>query len=125
MKKIVEARKKLDWLWWTTAFTLLIGGIVGNSLLQERLALPLRLIAWIVILLMVIGILMMTTQGKAFKLYFKEARMELRKVVWLTRQETMKTTFIIIVTVLVTAIFMWSVDSFLLWVIGWLTGQRG
>jgi preprotein translocase subunit SecE len=55
--------------------------------------------------------------------FIKEARMELRKVVWPTRTETLQTTLAIIVVVVVTSIFMWLLDALLLWAVRLLTGQ--
>jgi preprotein translocase subunit SecE len=41
----------------------------------------------------------------------------LRKVVWPTRQETIHTTMVIMVVVLIVAIILWLVDSLLSWVV--------
>src|ERR1700747_312631 len=45
-----------------------------------------------------------TRSGHALRNYFSEAIFELRKVVWPTRQETMQTTLVIMVVVVVLAI---------------------
>ena len=45
----------------------------------------------------------------------KETRIELRKVVWPTIEETLKTTGIIMIAVIVVAIFLWIVDAFFTW----------
>ena len=47
--------------------------------------------------------------------------MELRKVVWPTRDETVKTTAVVAALVFVAAIVLWAMDSILLWVIKLLT----
>jgi preprotein translocase subunit SecE len=79
--------------------------------------------------LMVIGGLLaatavfyMTQSGKAFFVYAGESRDEARKVVWPTRKETMQTTGVVMVFVLVMAVFLWIVDSVLLWGIGLAMG---
>ena len=52
----------------------------------------------------------------------KEARVELRKVVWPTRVETGQTTAIVIVVVLVVALILWALDSLFAWIIASLIG---
>jgi preprotein translocase subunit SecE len=64
-----------------------------------------------------------TELGGSVLEFIKEARMELRKVVWPTRTETLQTTLAIIVVVVVTSIFMWLLDALLLWAVRLLTGQ--
>ena len=55
--------------------------------------------------------------------FIKESRMELRKVVWPTRTETLQTTAAITVMVVLMGIFMWLLDALLLWIVHLLTGQ--
>jgi preprotein translocase subunit SecE len=45
--------------------------------------------------------------------WLKEARTEIRKVVWPTRQETTQTTLIVVAVVLVMALVLWGLDSLL------------
>ena len=45
----------------------------------------------------------------------KDSRTEIRKVVWPTRQETVQTTFIVVVFVLLVALVLWALDSFFAW----------
>ena len=54
--------------------------------------------------------------------FLQETRGELRKVVWPTRRETVQTTLIVIVMALVSSLFLWGVDSMMLWIIKFLTG---
>lgn len=63
----------------------------------------------------------MTTQGKQVLEFFKEAKIELLKVVWPTRQETVQTTSIVMVMVAVTGFVLWGIDSGMMWVIGKIT----
>ena len=50
---------------------------------------------------------------------------ELRKVVWPTRQETIQTTLIVVAMVVVAALILWGLDKVFFWLVAWLTGQRG
>ncbi|MEX5381397.1 preprotein translocase subunit SecE, partial [Acinetobacter towneri] len=52
----------------------------------------------------------------------KEARVEIRKVVWPTRQETMQTTLIVVAVVLVMALLLWGLDSLLGWLVSLIVG---
>lgn len=61
------------------------------------------------------GIFIKSSQGDTFVHFLKETRIELRKVVWPTREETLKTTGIIMIAVIVVAIFLWIVDAFFTW----------
>ena len=55
-----------------------------------------------------------TEPGKQFYVYAQESVVETKKVVWPTRKETMQTTGIVFVFVVVMAAFLWGVDSILL-----------
>jgi len=54
-------------------------------------------------------------QCAKFLHFAKETRIELRKVVWPTREETFKTTGMIMIAVVIVAIFLWIVDAFFTW----------
>ena len=56
-----------------------------------------------------------STKGDRFLHFLRETRIELRKVVWPTREETAKTTGMIMIAVVVVAIFLWIIDAFFTW----------
>ena len=56
-----------------------------------------------------------STQGDRFLHFLRETRIELRKVVWPTREETAKTTGMIMIAVVIVAIFLWIIDAFFTW----------
>ncbi len=60
-------------------------------------------------------------QGVRLNSFLKETKIELRKVVWPNRDETMKTTGMIMVAVVIVAIFLWIVDAFFTWAVQLLT----
>ncbi len=109
---------------WVLGLLLLGAGVIANYF-YAHVALPIRLIGWIVLAAAVLAILSRTTQGLKSLAFIKESRVELRKVTWPNRQETVQTTAIVVVIVLVMGLFLWGADSVLLWAVGWLTGQRG
>lgn len=117
-----EAR--FDWLKWLVALVLLATAIVGNYYFSD-IAMPLRTLAWLG-LLVIVGFVASTTQkGKWVVGFFRDSRAELRKVVWPTREETMQTTLVVAVMVIVLSLLLWGMDGVLVWAIGWMTGQRG
>ena len=52
----------------------------------------------------------------------REARNEMRKVVWPTRQQTFKVTFMVIAIVVIFAVIMWVFDAILMHAVNWITG---
>lgn len=121
-----ERQKKspLNLVLWVAIAALLALGIWANYHYQ-MIDTSLRIIGWIVLVLAVLALGYVTTQGKKAWLFTKEARNELRKVVWPTRQETVQTTLIVIGLVILLSLIIWGLDSILLWAISFLTGHRG
>ena len=54
----------------------------------------------------------------------QDARNELRKVFWPTRNETWMTTLVVFGFAVLLGIFIWFLDLFLAWATRLLTGQR-
>lgn len=65
----------------------------------------------------------LTAKGKVALGYIRGSRTEVRKVVWPSRQETLQTTLIVVVFVLVLALFLWGLDAVLTQVVQYLTGR--
>jgi preprotein translocase subunit SecE len=63
-----------------------------------------------------------TAPGKQFYAYAEESVAETKKVVWPTRKETLQTTGYVFVFVVAMALFLWAVDSSLLWIVGKFLG---
>jgi preprotein translocase subunit SecE len=61
------------------------------------------------------------SEGKSFVSFMKETKIELKKVVWPSREETTKTTGMIIIAVIIVSIFLWIVDAFFTWMVQLLT----
>ena len=55
--------------------------------------------------------------------FIRDSRMELRKVVWPTRTETLQTSLAVIVMVILMGVFLWLLDLLLFWLVRLLTGQ--
>jgi len=109
---------------WGLIVLLIAGGVFTNYYFST-IAWSIRLAGWLVLVAILALIVFQTNTGKRFWVFVKESRVELYKVVWPTRKETTQTTLIITVLVILVAILMWGMDTVLLWIINWLTGQRG
>jgi preprotein translocase subunit SecE len=58
-----------------------------------------------------------TGPGRLVREYLAESQFELRKVVWPTRDETMRTTLVIIVVVIILSLLLGLIDLVLKWVV--------
>lgn len=126
MAEVTEksSKKSLDILLWVLLLALIGGGLWVNYH-YEMIDISLRIIGWIVLVIVCLGIGYLTSQGRQVWVFAKAARDELRKVVWPNRQETVRTTMVVLALVIVLSLIIWGLDSFLFWIIGLLTGQRG
>ena len=70
-----------------------------------------------------IAVLMQTASGKAMWTYIKGSQVEMRKVVWPTRRDSVMTTIMILIVVLILGVFLWGVDALLLEAVQFLTGR--
>lgn len=66
-----------------------------------------------------------TARGQSLWRFFQDSRTEVRKVVWPTRAETMQTTLIVAVLVVIVGLFLWLLDMFLSFGFQFLTGIGG
>ena len=104
------------------AAALLVGGIVGYYWFVDASVL-LRAVAVVLSVARAIVVFLTTAKGKDVWRFIQSSRIELRKVVWPTRQEAFQTTMAVIVFVIIMAVFFWGLDMFLLWATRLLTGQ--
>ena len=72
-----------------------------------------------------IVVALQSSQGRDFWQFVQGSRVELRKVVWPTRQETMQTTLVVFVAIVAMGIFFWILDWLLGALTAALTGQGG
>jgi len=106
------------------AVVLLIGGITGFYLLEAQ-PLWVRLLELLAAVGVAVFVALQTEPGRRIKAFFSAAYMEVRKVVWPSRQETLQTTLVIFIAVLITSLFLWGVDSILFVLVRMFTGQGG
>jgi preprotein translocase subunit SecE len=114
--KVEPSASALDTVKLAAGVAILIGGIAGFYLLPGY---PLA-VRWMIVLASLgagIVVALQSVQGKAFWQFVQGSRIELRKVVWPTRQETLQTTLVVFVAILAMGIFFWVLD----WILGSVT----
>ena len=108
----------------TVAILIAIAGVVGYYVLASQ-ATWLRWMAVVVSLVLAAVVVGFSRYGSEFRRFVELARIELRKVVWPTRDETIKTTVVVFVFVAVAGLFFWGLDFVLAWATRALTGSGG
>jgi len=112
---------KLDTFKLLLAIVILIAGIAGYYYYETESQLY-RVLGLVFTAGVAVAISSTTNLGRGLIGFGREARMEVRKVVWPTRQETVQTTFMVIVAVIVIGIFLWLIDLILAQAIQLITG---
>lgn len=102
---------------------LLVVGAVSAFYYFSEIALLYRVIALLFVLILVIGLMFTTHIGRGLWVFFQESRQEVRKVVWPNRDETTRTTMLVIAMVFTVGFILWLLDMFLFWGVRLLTGQ--
>jgi preprotein translocase subunit SecE len=105
---------QLDSLKWLVALAVVGAGIYANSYYTAIEPL-FRALAGVLVTAFAIGIALQTERGAWAWNLAKEARVEVRKVVWPTTQETTQTTLIVVGVVILVALILWALDSSLSW----------
>ena len=102
----------------------LVGGVVAYYWFENE---PQVLRVLMVLGGLIAGLLILywSTPGRELWDYVQSSRVELRKMVWPTRQETWRTTFVVFCFVVALGIFFWLVDMALAWGAKHVTGQGG
>ncbi len=100
---------------------ILVAGIIGFYYFKEESQL-FRVLGILAVVVVVFLIASTTLIGQKSLGFAKDARVEVRKVVWPTRQETTQTTIAVLVMVLIVAIMLWLIDMFLGWGVKSLLG---
>jgi len=123
-KTETEVSNKLDTFKLVIAIAILLAGIGGFYYYVDA-SLLYRVLGLVGVVMVAAGIALTTGTGHAILSFGREARAEVRKVVWPTRQETVQTTLMVVVAVIILGIFLWLIDMMLLSAVQMLTGQGG
>ena len=107
-----------------TSIVLLIAGIVAFYWFDEQM-LVIRVGMVILGLAAGAGLMWFSWYGREFWQFAQAARVELRKVVWPERDETVKTTYVVFGFAIVMGLFFWLLDMGLTFLTRLLGGQTG
>ena len=102
-----------------------VGGMVAFYALVDRQPLVVRILALLGLWGLAIGVMWFTESGRTFLAFARESWEEAKRVVWPTRKETLQTTGVVFVFVFTMALFMWIVDTGLLWITQKVLGTGG
>lgn len=109
---------------WIVIVALLVGSVYLN-MHYAQVAWSIRTAVALVFLGAVVGLAATTRLGQKTWVFSQEARAELRKVVWPSRQETLQVTLVVVAVVILASVLLWGFDSIFLWLVRMITGQRG
>ena len=101
---------RLDAIKWLLVVAIVAAGVVGNSHFSAESILY-RALGLLVLAAAAVFVALQTAKGVAIADVIRGALVELRKVVWPTRQETNQTTLIVLAVVFVMAIILWLLDT--------------
>jgi preprotein translocase subunit SecE len=104
------------------AILLVIAGVAGFYLLGNQ-SVWLRWLAVVAGLVLGAVVIAFSQYGADLKQFIALSRIELRKIVWPSRQETGMTTLVVLGFVLVAGLFFWGLDVVLAWATQALTKQ--
>ena len=110
-----EISSTLDTLKMASAVAILLSSVFSFYYFAE-LSVLIRVLAVIFSVILSLIIFFSTQRGIIFWDFIQGSRVEMRKVVWPTKQETIQTTLTVFMFVLVLGIFFWLLDFLLLYI---------
>ena len=114
VSKTEQSTSAIDTSKLMSAVLVLIAGVVGFYYFEDESQL-LRVLGMLVVAVVAFFIAASSDPGRRGLGFVKDARVEVRKVVWPTRQETLQTTIAVLFMVILVAIMLWLFDMFLGW----------
>ena len=112
----------LDTIKLLIAAAALVGGLYAYYYYEPSVAQAVRVLMVLGGTVAGIGIAMTSVQGNRLWHFIQGSRVEIRKVIWPTKQETTQTAIAVFVFTLVMMLFFWILDSGLLWLTQKLVG---
>ena len=76
-----------------------------------------RVLGLLLFVIIAAGIALTTTKGRTLMTFMQASRVEVRKMVWPTRTETLQTTAVVLVVVVLVGLFLFLTDKLLGWLI--------
>ncbi|MER2492692.1 preprotein translocase subunit SecE [Catenovulum sediminis] len=111
-----------DSIKWILTFAILTAAVVGNYMYTEQVSVLWRAIAVVAAVVVAGLIAAQTSKGRDALSFAKESRTEVRKVIWPTRDEALRTTAIVLVATLIMSLILWGLDGIMVRAVSFLTG---
>ena len=106
------------------AVLLTLASIAGFYYYADQ-ALLYRVLGLLAVIIVAVIIALTTQLGAETVSFGRASVVEMRKSVWPTRRETVQTTLLVLVMVILVGLMLWLFDMVLLWAVKMLTGQGG
>ena len=120
--KVEEQATIVDTAKLALSVVIVLGGLVVYYYFGDSSAL-LRTLGVLLALALAAVVALTSLQGKALWKFIQGARIELSKVVWPTKDETIQTTLVVLVVAVIGGVIFWTLDFFLLWITTRITGS--
>ncbi len=121
----VEAEKQgssFDSIKWILTVVILGAAVWGNHYYTEQVSVLWRALGVVGAVVIAGFIAAQTGKGKDGLSFAKEARTEVRKVIWPTRDEALRTTVIVLIATVIMSLLLWALDGIMVRLVGFLTG---
>lgn len=119
--KVESSEYRFDAIKWFFVVAVVAVGVVGNSMYSAS-PLLYRVLALLGLAVVALLISYNTAKGNALWSLLQAAVVEIRKVVWPTRQEVNQTTLIVLVVVVIMAMILWGLDTLFGWIASLIIG---
>ena len=118
-----ESNSGLDIVKLSLAVLFVVGGLFGFYYFADQWSTALRAIALIGAFVLAGLVGAGTHSGRALRVFLAESQFELRKVVWPTRQEAMRMTWVVVIVVVIIALLLAGFDTVIQWLVKLFLGQ--
>ena len=118
-----SSSNSLDMVKWLLVVVIFGAMVYANNTFPDTSDL-IRAGVFVIVTAICLGLASTTEKGKTFLVFAKDSRVEVRKVVWPSRQEATHTTMIIGAATAMVGVLLYFLDMFLMWAVGFVTGLR-
>ncbi|MFA9486117.1 preprotein translocase subunit SecE [Moraxella haemolytica] len=126
-ENVVEVAKKrsgTDYILWLLAIVVLIGATLAPEYLPRYWVYAndiwIQLGITVVLVVFAIVCLALTHQGRAFKTLLKDAGIELRRVTWPSKDETIRYTWQTVLAIIIFGLVIWLLDNVFNKIVGFI-----
>ncbi|WP_027349283.1 preprotein translocase subunit SecE [Halotalea alkalilenta] len=117
----VQTTSRHDAIKWAIAVVLVALAVAGNIYFADQ-PLLYRVLGVVVVAGLGVYVGFTTVKGRELIELGRSAKKEIQRVVWPTRQETIQTTAIVMVAVLIVGLVLWLIDTLLGWLVSGIIG---